>query len=353
MTIITIIGSGLMGTAVAYPLSDNGHTIRLVGTHLDDEIIQSCKKDGYHPTLKRKIPVSVTPYYIDEVEKAMKNAEVIVSGVNSLGVHWIGKKLKHLIKPSQKIISITKGLEFTEQRGLMTMPDVLVSELPESMQDQVQYAAVGGPCIAGELAGRRQSVVYFGSRQEIVAKELALIFRTPYYHTLTTTDFESLEYSVALKNAFTLGVGLAYGILERSGGVDKAGAHMHNLAAGLFGLATKEMAKLLEALGYNPDFAHNLPGAGDLFVTVMGGRTVKFARLLGLGHTPKEAKQIMSGETLEALYIIDSMAKAIPFLQKQGVIKTSDLPLLRMLINIVIHGHEVDQSLADFFQHIS
>ena len=56
MSTITILGSGLMGTAVAWPLSDNGHQIRLVGTHLDAEIIRSCLDTGYHPKLRRQLP---------------------------------------------------------------------------------------------------------------------------------------------------------------------------------------------------------------------------------------------------------------------------------------------------------
>ena len=39
MATVTIVGAGMMGSATAWPLSDNGHTVRLVGTHLDTAII--------------------------------------------------------------------------------------------------------------------------------------------------------------------------------------------------------------------------------------------------------------------------------------------------------------------------
>ena len=32
MAIVAIVGAGFMGTATAWPLTDNGHTVRLVGT---------------------------------------------------------------------------------------------------------------------------------------------------------------------------------------------------------------------------------------------------------------------------------------------------------------------------------
>lgn len=48
MAVITIIGSGMMGSALAFPARENGHEVRLVGTHLDKEIIAACKKTDKH-----------------------------------------------------------------------------------------------------------------------------------------------------------------------------------------------------------------------------------------------------------------------------------------------------------------
>ena len=46
--IITVIGSGQMGSALSWPLRDNGHTVRLVGTPLDREIIDRLRQDRWH-----------------------------------------------------------------------------------------------------------------------------------------------------------------------------------------------------------------------------------------------------------------------------------------------------------------
>jgi glycerol-3-phosphate dehydrogenase (NAD(P)+) len=39
MSIITIVGAGMMGSAMSFPARDNGHQVRLVGTPLDRDII--------------------------------------------------------------------------------------------------------------------------------------------------------------------------------------------------------------------------------------------------------------------------------------------------------------------------
>jgi glycerol-3-phosphate dehydrogenase (NAD(P)+) len=340
-----------MGTAVAWPLRDNGHEVRLVGTHLDAEIIQSCKENRYHPTLKRQIPDGVTPYFVEDMGPAVDGADLVVSGVNSLGVNWIGQTLGAHLKPGQTILAVTKGLEADADGNLRILPDVLAASLPDTIRDRVKHAAIGGPCIAGELAGQRQTCVIFGCRDGDTARSLAGLFRTGYYHVWATADLVGLEVGVALKNAYVLAVGMAAGFLERAGGVDSAGAHMFNLAACSFAQGATEIEQMLGVMGATRAFAHGLPGVGDMYVTAAGGRTVRAGRLLGLGHTFAEARQIMAGETLESVEIVRSMGKAIPRLVQDGKIGPDDLPLMRMLVDVVVHGKPAQPPLESYFNN--
>jgi glycerol-3-phosphate dehydrogenase (NAD(P)+) len=349
MAHVAIVGAGMMGTATAWPLADNGHAVRLVGTHLDAEIIRSCKERRYHPRLKRELPQGVRPYSVEQVAEALAGADVIVSGVSSPGVHWIGRTIGPHLVPGQIIIAVTKGLESTAEGDLMILPDVLASELPASIREKVRLAAIGGPCIAGELAGRRESCVVFGSRDAGAVEKLAAIFRTSYYHIWTTTDLVGLEFCAALKNAYTLGVGLAAGILEKSGGVDAAGAHMHNVAAAAFGQACTEIERMLQIAGGSRHFAYGLPGAGDLYVTCQGGRTVRLGRLLGMGHSFSQAREIMAGETLESAEIVRELGKALPGLVKRGRLGPDELPVLRALVDVLVHGRPINVPLERFF----
>jgi glycerol-3-phosphate dehydrogenase (NAD(P)+) len=349
MANVTIVGAGFMGSAMAWPLSDNEHTVRLVGTHLDADIIKSCKEKHFHPRLKRELPQGVKAYYVEEIAEGLDGAEIIVSGVNSLGVHWIGKTLAPHLHAGQMIIAVTKGLEADSDGHLTILPDVLASELPSRIRDQIKYAAIGGPCIAGELAGRRQSCVVFGSRDHSAAEKLACAFRTSYYHVWTTTDLAGLEYSAALKNAYTLGVGLAFGLLEKSGGPDAANAFMHNTAAAIFAQGCTEIERLLRAAGASTSWAYSLPVAGDLYVTSVGGRTVRLGTLLGQGYAYAQARQMMSGETLESAEIVRAMSVALPKIFERGMLQPDEVPLMRALIDIVVHSKLVDLPFDAFF----
>jgi glycerol-3-phosphate dehydrogenase (NAD(P)+) len=164
MSTIAILGSGVMGSALAVPLADNGHDVRLVGTFLDTEIIDSVKATGIHPGLQRKLPESVRPFQLDEVEVAFEGAEIVLSGVNSFGVHWASQQLARLLKPGMTVIAIAKGMEAAENGDLRILPDVLAEEVPGELRSQIPWAAIGGPSIAGEVAARSDTCVVFAGR---------------------------------------------------------------------------------------------------------------------------------------------------------------------------------------------
>ena len=71
MAVVTIIGAGMMGSALAFPARENGHEVRLVGTHLDREIIETSIKTNRHPKFDTDFPAGLKYYQIEDVEKAI------------------------------------------------------------------------------------------------------------------------------------------------------------------------------------------------------------------------------------------------------------------------------------------
>ena len=215
MTTVSVLGSGIMATALAFPLSDNGHEVRLIGTHLDREIIDSIKERRVHPGLALEVPQAARAFQVEEAEEAFDGADVIMSGVNSFGVRWAGEQLASLLKPGMHVLSIAKGLEATESGDLRILPQVLAGEVSKDLREQVSWSAIAGPSIAGEVAMRRDTCVLFTGRDASVLEEMAGLFRTPYYHVWTSTDFVGVEVCAATKNCYALGTGFMEGILDR------------------------------------------------------------------------------------------------------------------------------------------
>jgi len=350
MAIITIVGAGVMGSALTFPAADNNNEVRLVGTHLDEAIIESLKTNHFHPRLRRLLHPSVKAYSHTEIAEALQGADVVGLGVNSQGVHWAAEAIASHLREGQTIIMVTKGMESVDG-SLKILPDVLHDHLPTSIRDKVNYAAIGGPSIAGELAARRETAVVFVSRNADVLPKLRSYFSTDYYHIWTSTDLIGVEVCVAMKNPYALAVGLAAGVLEKQG-EDVASAKMHNYAAAIFAQGLAETAILVQKLGGGLETVFSLPGAGDLYVTTQGGRNSRMGRLLGMGMPYSDAIEEMPGETIEGVDAVVAIMPAIDAMIARGDLQVDGFPLLRELHRIVTRNASIDFDFNSFFSKL-
>ena len=77
---ILIIGSGMMGSAMAVPALGNGHRVMLAGTPLDGEIIEGLKHSNYHKTLKRELRGDISFRQYEEIRENIRKAMWLSAG---------------------------------------------------------------------------------------------------------------------------------------------------------------------------------------------------------------------------------------------------------------------------------
>ena len=331
MAIITIIGAGMMGSALAFPARENGNCVRLVGTPLDREIIESCKATGKHPKLPLPFPAGVEYYQIEEVITALENTDVVIGGVSSFGVDWFSNEILPILPEGMKVLTVTKGLMDTAEGTLITYPALWQKKLDE-MGKYLSLNAIGGPCTSYELVQHDQTEVAFcGSNMDDLGY-LKSVMQTSYYHISLSRDIVGIESAVALKNGYALGIALTVGLNQKEFGIDSV-LH-YNSQAAVFGQAVKEMAKLLQFQGA-PDLNNLCVGAGDLYVTVYGGRTRLIGILLGRGLDIDTAKEELNGVTLESLVVAERVAKVIRQNIAKGKLNAEDFPLLLHIDDII------------------
>ena len=344
MATVTIIGSGMMGSALAFPARENGHRVCLVGTPLDRDIIEACKATGKHPKLPVPFPAGVEFYQIEELGDMLGDTDMVIGGVSSFGVEWFGETILPILPEGMRVLTVTKGLMDTEDGRLITYPAVWQKKL-DSLGKYLSMNAVGGPCTSYELAQHDQTEVAFcGSNMEDL-QYLKSIMQTDYYHISLSTDIVGIESAVALKNGYALGVALTVGLNQRTFGLD---SELHyNSQAAVFGQAVKEMSKLLAFQGA-PDINNLAVGIGDLYVTVYGGRTRLIGILLGRGMDIDSAKQELNGVTLESLVVAGRVAKVIRKHIADGTLAQEDFPLLLHIDQIVTDKMQVNIPWDDF-----
>jgi glycerol-3-phosphate dehydrogenase (NAD(P)+) len=320
MSVITIVGAGMMGSAMSIPARDNGHTVRLVGTHLDRDIITHAQTHGEHLTMKRSLPGGIAYFQIENLDKALEGADTVICGVSSFGVDWFLETVIPVIPDGVPVLSVTKGLIDQEDGGLTPFP----AYYRKRSKRPLSFNAIGGPCTSYELADRRHSAVAFCGYDPAVLKQLRNLLETPYYHISLSTDVVGVECAVAMKNAYALGVTLAVGMVEQEEGIDCTPAY--NPQAALFGQSVREMAAILNYAGGAAD---NIAyGAGDLYVTIFGGRTRKLGTLLGRGIPFSRAMRELSGITLESVVIAKRLICAVTKAIESGKLTPGQFPLL-------------------------
>lgn len=336
MAVITIVGAGMMGSALAFPARENGSEVRLVGTPLDREIIEACIKTEKHPKFDRGFPEGIKYYQIEALSEALDGADFVIGGVSSFGVEWFADTVLPVIPDGTPLLTVTKGLMDIEER-LITYPDYWREKL-KKYRKNVPLNAIGGPCTSYELVAHDQTEVSFCGDDIEILKMLKSAMQTSYYHVSITTDITGIESAVALKNGYALGIALTIGLNQV--GFKEDTLH-YNSQAAVFGQASKEMYRLLDYQGALT--LNNLcVGVGDLYVTVYGGRTRLVGILLGKGLTIDEAKAELKGVTLESLVVAERVARAVRKAIERGILNAEDYPLLLHIDEIITKGKAVN-----------
>lgn len=345
---IIILGAGVMGSALATVAAANNH-VTLVGSPLDDNIIDELKRSKQHPTLQVELPgvVAATSNEIDEATLA--NADVIVIGVSSPGVEWALSAIQHYKARPGIIALVTKGLVPAEHDHLP--PQTYAQTVNKRLTHPAgAIVGIGGPCIARELALGYPTCVSFASNKLSAATRLRELLKTDFYHITTHSDFTGLEACAALKNFMCIGVSAMYTSYSLEDGYAK------NPLAGLFNQAVHEIATLSDWIKQgancanaeripNQHIAFDLAGLGDLHVTVGGGRNSRLGQYLGTGRLLEEILQSdMHQITVEG---VDTGRQLLPGIRaacKNGSLNRTDLPLTSAILDVIEHGQAFEFS---------
>jgi glycerol-3-phosphate dehydrogenase (NAD(P)+) len=220
---------------------------------------------------------------------------------------------------------------------LQILPVIVRDGLARYGLKDVSVGGVAGPCIAGELAMRRDSSTVITYADAEVLERVMKFVAAPYYHARPSTDIIGVEVCAGFKNLYTLAVGYPAGFLAKQG-EPPDGPRMHNLAASLFAQAIKEMCHIVAFLGGRPSTPFGLPGVGDLYVTCQGGRNVRIGYLFGLGERFSRARtEFPPTETIEGAQFAVAVGPTMEAWFAEGRIERHAMPLAAVMLDAVCH----------------
>jgi glycerol-3-phosphate dehydrogenase (NAD(P)+) len=334
MSNIIILGAGSMGVAFSVPCSDRNHNVTIVGTHLEDRFIDLINSKKIHPILKYKIPKNVNFVKFNMLSKVInKNTKLIAVAVVSKGIAWAATELSRVLMFNTPILILTKGLSLYKNNY-----EVLAHKMDRLLKKngikKTNITAAGGPCLAKGLSIRVNTSIVFANKQLKMAKKIADMVETNYYHIETSKDVIGVEICAAIKNIFSMTIGASEGLCSKDIPKIMRSKNYLNTAAALINQSIREMILFTTKFGGKKDTVLGLAGIGDLYVSTDGGRNSKMGYYIGQGFSYNYIKKFkMPGVTIEGADLIKEIGKKVVY-----DFNVKKLPLMNSMISTILDG---------------
>ncbi len=316
MNKILIIGGGAMGSAFSIPCLENKNSVIITEPYSKRFIRNLSSKNKFHSALKINLPKKLKFQKFSR-DLLKKKFDLIVIALSLSGIDFIGKELKNL-KLKTPILVLTKGLKYEKKNKKI----LTISERFKQSYNVSNISILKGPCLAKELARKKQTSVIVANENINTAKKIGKMISTNYYLTEFSRDVIGVEVCSAIKNIYAMIIGAGQSL---------------NASSNLFQKSVLEMNYLTKYFKGKEETTLGLAGVGDLYVSAAGGRNSKMGGYLGMGYTFKTAKKkFMLNDTVEG----EQLAKEIaPFVLKK--IKKNKIPLMNNLLRTIINNKKL------------
>ena len=289
---IIIIGAGAMGSAFAVPCLDNKNDITIVGTYLEDNLIESINSNNnIHPVLNTQLPKEIKFERFEKLQNILnQNVDIIVCWVSSIGIEWFVQQISKSYKKKIPIVLLTKGLSIVDNE-LSTLSDKIKNLLEKEGHSEINISAIKGPCLAAGLANKMRTGTVIANKNLKESQYLKEIISTSYYSTETSEDIYGIELSGAIKNIYSMLIGASEGLSNLKASDEIKSKYFLNTAASLIHRSISEMVEFVSNYGGKAETVYGLAGLGDLYVSAIGGRNSLMGKYLGDGYLYKDAKE--------------------------------------------------------------
>ena len=336
---IIIIGAGAMGSAFTVPCLENKNDVTLIGTHLEDNLIDKIKSNNnLHPALNVELPPKLKVEKFEKLKSILdEGVDIIVAGVSSIGVEWFVHQISNNYKKNLPIILLTKGLAI-EANELMTLSEKIKKLLAEKGHTEVNVSAIKGPCLAAGLANKMRTGTVIANPDIKETELLKKIISTDYYSTEISDDLTGVELSGAIKNIYSMLIGASEGLSNQKVSKEVQSKYYLNTSASLIHRSISEMVEFVSFYGGRAETVYGLAGLGDLYVSAIGGRNSLMGKYLGEGHLYKEAKEkFMKHITVEGAQLALEIGPKI--LQD---LNPKNFPLMFSMLNTICENKKLE-----------
>ena len=309
---ICVVGCGRWGSLITWYLDYIGHKVALYGRSSSEHMkrfIKERKNDLLY------LPESIA---LTTDINELKNADVIIISIASQTLDPFMKQIASLGLENKIFVLCMKGIEIGTGKRL--------SEIVTENTSQSNNVAVWlGPGHVQEFYSGIPNCMVIDSENEDIKQLLVNEFSSDLIRFYYGSDLIGNEIGAAAKNV----IGIAAGMLDGMG--------LSTLKGALMSRGTREIARLIKALGGKELSAYGLCHLGDYEATVFS----KFShnRQFGESIIKKERYELLA----EGYYTVKAL---VELGEKYGV----DLPICKAVYAILWQNADADEKINELFK---
>jgi glycerol-3-phosphate dehydrogenase (NAD(P)+) len=310
---VSVLGCGRWGSCIAWYLDKIGHDVLSCGLIDAPEFIQLEKT---HKNDYLEFPQSIE--VSSDLKKAVDRAEVIVISISSQHLRSYFEEIAKNNLDGKIIVLCMKGVEASTGKRLSEITGEFVDE------SKTPIAVWVGPGHPQDYVRGIPNCMVIDSKNQAVKEKLVNEFTSELIRFYLGTDLIGSEIGAAAKNV----VGIAAGMLD--------GLNYTSLKGALMARGTREIARLIKALGGNEMSAYGLCHLGDYEATLFSPWS----------HNRKYGEDFVKGIKYDKLAEGVMTSKA---LYKLGCENGVDLPIVTGVYNVLFENVDVKDALGKLF----
>lgn len=307
---ITVIGCGRWGSCIAWYLDRKGHNVTLYGNDLKQ--IHGLMETRTNGVVNFGESINIT----DNLDEAVKNDTIVIS-IPSQAVRGLMAELQAYGASEKQYILCMKGIEISTGMRLSEV-------VREATSPDTRIAVWIGPGHVEEFTKGIPNCMVIDSDNVDYKNYLISEFSSDLIRFYFGSDLIGNEIGAAAKNV----IGIAAGMLD--------GLGLSSMKGPLMARGTREIARLIKALGGNELSAYGLCHLGDYEATLFS----KFSHNRMYGETFAKGEQYTS--LAEGYYTVKAILKLA---DKYNV----DLPICSAVYDVLYNGSEMNTALQGLF----
>ncbi len=309
---VSVLGCGRWGSFLAWYSCKLGHNTLLWGRESSENLIQ-LKKERKNEFLSLQDNVILT----DSLEEAVNHADYIIVSISSQNLRELSGNLNKFTLTGKKIILAMKGIE--KITGLR-----LSEVVKEEIKQDAELAIWVGPGHVQAYFNSVPNCMLISSENTGLTKEIIDNFNSELIRLYIGEDLVGIEIGAAAKNV----IGIAAGMLD--------GMNYSSLKGALMARGSREVSRLVKAMGGNEITVYGLSHIGDYEATLFS----EYSNNRAFGEN------FIKHSKFDKLAEGVSTVESILFLAKKYNI---DMPISQAIYSILIEGKEPTGVLKELF----